>query len=123
MLEHARFEVKFSSVNLNQSGHDSVQFYVGMNKGEDLAPLDKVASGGELSRPMLGLKVIFSRVQHIDTIVFDEIDTGVSWTCWNANRTKNEGPFKRRTSSDNYTLELSGRACAPTLQNIQIARR
>lgn len=78
MLEHARFEVKFSSVNLNQSGHDSVQFYVSMNKGEDLAPLDKVASGGELSRLMLGLKVIFSRVQHIDTIVFDEIDTGVS---------------------------------------------
>lgn len=78
MLEHARFEVKFSSVNLNQNGHDNVQFYVSMNKGEDLAPLDKVASGGELSRLMLGLKVIFSRVQHIDTIVFDEIDTGVS---------------------------------------------
>lgn len=49
-----------------------------MNKGEDLKPLSKTASGGELSRLMLGLKVIFTKLQGIQTIIFDEIDTGVS---------------------------------------------
>jgi len=49
-----------------------------MNKGEDLRELAKVASGGELSRLMLGLKTIFTKYQKIQTVIFDEIDTGVS---------------------------------------------
>ena len=49
-----------------------------MNKGEDLKPLSRTASGGELSRLMLGLKVVFTHLQGIQTVIFDEIDTGVS---------------------------------------------
>ena len=51
---------------------------ISMNRGEDLKPLSMTASGGELSRLMLGLKEIFTRLQGIQTVIFDEIDTGVS---------------------------------------------
>lgn len=78
LLENARFKVVFKEQELHKSGIDSVVFYVAMNKGSDFSPLDKVASGGELSRLMLGLKVIFNQLQGISTVVFDEIDTGVS---------------------------------------------
>ena len=78
LLENARFSVQFEQKNQSSDGLDAIQFLVSMNKGEPLKPLDKVASGGELSRLMLGLKVILSRIFGIKTIVFDEIDTGVS---------------------------------------------
>ena len=77
-LPAAQFKVLFHSIEGNLSGIDDVEFFVSMNKGEKLAPLTKVASGGELSRFMLALKVIFTKLQGIQTIVFDEIDTGVS---------------------------------------------
>lgn len=77
-LPAAQFKVLFRSIEGNLSGIDDVEFFVSMNKGEKLAPLTKVASGGELSRFMLALKVIFTKLQGIQTIVFDEIDTGVS---------------------------------------------
>ena len=77
-LPAAQFRVLFRSIEGNLSGIDDVEFFVSMNKGEKLAPLTKVASGGELSRFMLALKVIFTKLQGIQTIVFDEIDTGVS---------------------------------------------
>ena len=77
-LPAAQFKVLFHSIEGNHSGIDDVEFFVSMNKGEKLAPLTKVASGGELSRFMLALKVIFTKLQGIQTIVFDEIDTGVS---------------------------------------------
>jgi DNA repair protein RecN len=77
-LPAAQFKVLFRSLEGNLSGIDDVEFFVSMNKGEKLAPLTKVASGGELSRFMLALKVIFTKLQGIQTIVFDEIDTGVS---------------------------------------------
>ncbi|MDF9823914.1 DNA repair protein RecN (Recombination protein N) [Breznakia sp. PF5-3] len=76
-LENADFKIDFKE-NDSRYGIDQVEFYISMNRGEDLRPLAKVISGGELSRLMLGLKVIFSKLQHIQTIVFDEIDTGVS---------------------------------------------
>ena len=78
MLPNARFKTSINSNVLNKNGIDDVEFLISMNKGEDLKPLSKVASGGELSRLMLGLKVIFSKLQGINTIIFDEIDTGVS---------------------------------------------
>jgi DNA repair protein RecN (Recombination protein N) len=59
-------------------GMDRVEFYVSTNPGEPLKPLSKVASGGELSRMMLALKTIFSKAQGITSIIFDEVDTGVS---------------------------------------------
>ena len=55
-----------------------VEFYISTNPGEPLKPLSKIASGGELSRIMLALKSIFSKHQGITSIIFDEVDTGVS---------------------------------------------
>ena len=59
-------------------GIDTVEFYIETNIGEGLKPLAKIASGGELSRIMLAIKMLFARSQKIDTIIFDEIDTGIS---------------------------------------------
>ena len=77
-LEHAQFHVEICEHKGNAHGIDQVQFLISMNKGEGLRALQTTASGGELSRLMLGLKTIFSRLQGIETIIFDEIDTGVS---------------------------------------------
>ncbi|WP_046173792.1 DNA repair protein RecN [Domibacillus indicus] len=68
----------------NESGHfkkdgiDQIEFYMSTNPGEPLKPLVKIASGGEMSRVMLAMKTIFSRHQGITSIIFDEVDTGVS---------------------------------------------
>lgn len=78
MLPNARFEVAFKNKSLSGDGIDDVQFLISLNKGEDLKPLVKVVSGGEISRVMLGLKTIFSRLNKTSLLVFDEIDSGVS---------------------------------------------
>lgn len=78
MLENGVFKVHFDPVDFNQYGQDRVVFMVSMNKGMAVSELSKVASGGELSRLMLGLKVIFSKIQGTETLIFDEIDAGVS---------------------------------------------
>ncbi len=62
----------------NENGADSVRFLISPNLGEPLKPLSKIASGGEMSRFMLGLKNITAELEEIDTLVFDEIDTGIS---------------------------------------------
>ena len=77
-LPNAKFFTRIEECKPTSFGIDKVEFLISMNKGEDLKPLNKTASGGELSRLMLGLKVIFTRLQGIQTIIFDEIDTGVS---------------------------------------------
>lgn len=77
-LEHARFEIAFEPTQGNTSGIDKVEFMVAMNAGEGLRPLAHSASGGELSRLMLGLKTVFTSLMGIETVIFDEIDTGVS---------------------------------------------
>lgn len=77
-LENAIFKTEINNKDASINGSDNVEFYISMNKGEALKPLTKTASGGELSRLMLGLKVIFTKLQGIETIIFDEIDTGVS---------------------------------------------
>lgn len=77
-LPHAQFDVRFDKANPNPLGIDKVSFYLKTNPGSDFAPLAKIASGGELSRLMLGLKVIFTPLQGCGTIIFDEIDVGVS---------------------------------------------
>jgi DNA repair protein RecN (Recombination protein N) len=78
MLENARFKTEINEKKASRTGIDHVEFLISMNKGEDLKPLSAVASGGELSRLMLGLKEIFTRLAGIRTVIFDEIDTGVS---------------------------------------------
>ncbi len=65
-------------VKFHEDGVDVVEFYISTNVGEPLKPLAKVASGGELSRIMLALKSIFSKHQGVTSIIFDEVDTGVS---------------------------------------------
>ena len=85
-LPNANFDVKFESLisgdflstNYSSKGLYEIELMLSTNKGEPLKPLNKVASGGELSRIMLALKSILSRGQLIGTIIFDEIDTGVS---------------------------------------------
>ena len=77
-LPNAIFKTQITQDKETKNGIDDVEFYISMNAGEDLAPLIKTASGGELSRLMLGLKVIFTHLQGIQTVIFDEIDTGVS---------------------------------------------
>ena len=64
--------------NFDITGYDDVAFHISTNVGEPLKPLVTVASGGELSRLMLALKTIFSKHQGITSIIFDEVDTGVS---------------------------------------------
>ncbi|MBN8432826.1 DNA repair protein RecN [Priestia flexa] len=71
-------ELSGGSVKFTKDGIDSVEFYISTNPGEPLKPLAKVASGGELSRIMLALKSIFSKHQGVTSIIFDEVDTGVS---------------------------------------------
>lgn len=78
MLNNAQFKVSIAKDKASSKGIDNVEFMVSMNPGEQLKPLQKVASGGELSRLMLGLKVIFAKLANVETIIFDEIDTGVS---------------------------------------------
>ena len=74
------FEIRFesNSQQFAKNGVDHVSFYISTNPGEPLKPLSKVASGGELSRIMLALKSIFSKHQGVTSIIFDEVDTGVS---------------------------------------------
>ena len=80
-MEKAVFEIKFMDKKddmLYSNGIDQVEFYIQTNPGEEMGPLAKIASGGELSRVMLALKTIFARSQGVTSIIFDEVDTGVS---------------------------------------------
>lgn len=78
-MEKAVFSAHITEMKeLNATGLDAVEFYIQTNPGEGAKPLVKIASGGELSRMMLAMKTIFSREQGITSIIFDEVDTGVS---------------------------------------------
>ena len=83
-MDKAVFEVYFhhsgqgQSEHIGENGMDEVEFYISANPGEPVKPLSKTASGGELSRIMLAIKNIFSQHQGITSIIFDEVDTGVS---------------------------------------------
>ena len=77
-LPKVRFEINFEETELSPNGCDKVEFLISTNISEELKPLAKVASGGEISRVMLAIKTIFAQSDNIDTIIFDEIDTGIS---------------------------------------------
>ena len=77
-MEKAWFQVQFTKGKFTREGNESVEFYISTNPGEAFKPLVKVASGGELSRLMLAIKSAFSRKEGKTSIVFDEVDTGVS---------------------------------------------
>ena len=78
MLENARFMISCMEKKPSSNGIDVIEFLVSMNPGQDFSSLSASASGGELSRLMLALKVVFQASNGIETIIFDEIDTGVS---------------------------------------------
>lgn len=77
-LPKARFEISIRPKELSNDGMDEVEFMISTNISEDLKPLAKVASGGEISRVMLAIKSIFAQSDDINTVIFDEIDTGIS---------------------------------------------
>lgn len=77
-MKSSRFEVKFDKTNPSSNGQDAVEFVFSANKGQEVKSLAKTASGGELSRFMLAVKNIFSEIGGAQTLVFDEIDSGIS---------------------------------------------
>ena len=77
-LAKSKFEIRITQKELSHDGIDDVEFYISTNVSQDLAPLASVASGGEISRVMLAIKTIFAKADEIDTVIFDEIDTGIS---------------------------------------------
>ena len=77
-LPKVKFEIHFEKCELSPNGCDKVEFLISTNISEGLKPLAKVASGGEISRVMLAIKTIFAKSDNIDTVIFDEIDTGIS---------------------------------------------
>lgn len=78
-FEQTRFKIEVSdSGTYTANGRDDVEFLISMNPGEPLMPLAKIASGGELSRIMLGIKSVLADRDSIGTLIFDEIDTGIS---------------------------------------------
>lgn len=77
-MKKVQFSCEFSETALSPLGADAVAFYMSANLGEALKPLNKVASGGELARIMLALKNVLAERDHVPTLIFDEVDTGVS---------------------------------------------
>jgi len=77
-MPRVQFECVFSELELSANGADSVAFYMSANAGEALKPLSKVASGGELARIMLAMKNVLAEKDQVNTLIFDEVDTGVS---------------------------------------------
>ena len=78
-MKHADFQVKFEKFSdFNEKGYDSLDFLIKTNLGQDLKPMASIASGGEISRIMLGFKSVISDFEDINTLIFDEIDTGIS---------------------------------------------
>ena len=77
-MPKVQFSCEFTQTELTPNGADEVAFYMSANAGEALKPMSKVASGGELARIMLAMKNVLARQDQIDTLIFDEVDTGVS---------------------------------------------
>lgn len=78
-MKNAEFKISIKDIEkINYRGKDKVEFLIKTNVGQDLKPLNDIASGGELSRIMLGFKSVLANMDNIDTLIFDEIDTGIS---------------------------------------------
>jgi len=77
-MPKVQFQCTFTEIELSANGADQVAFYMSANAGEALKPLSKVASGGELARIMLAMKNVLAEQDRVQTLIFDEVDTGVS---------------------------------------------
>jgi len=96
-MEKATFRVEVLPVQLGRMGMDRVDFVVSTNVGQELLPVSKVASGGELSRIMLAIKSVLAEVYDIPTLVFDEIDVGIGGTAVSAvaDRVRDIGNYRQ----------------------------
>ena len=77
-MPRVQFACQFAETDLTSNGADAVAFYMSANAGEALKPMSKVASGGELARIMLAMKNVLAEKDQVNTLIFDEVDTGVS---------------------------------------------
>lgn len=77
-MPNVKFEIRQEGIPLTEKGSDKIEFYISTNAGEPPKPIAKIASGGELSRIMLAIKTVLAGRDQIETLIFDEIDTGVS---------------------------------------------
>ena len=77
-MPRVQFSCEFTELDLSANGADAVAFYMSANAGEALKPMSKVASGGELARIMLAMKNVLAEKDQVNTLIFDEVDTGVS---------------------------------------------
>jgi len=77
-MENTLFRVNFSKKTFSENGTDEIEFLIKTNTGEELKPLSKIASGGEISRIMLALQIVINKSNNVSTLIFDEIDTGIS---------------------------------------------
>ena len=77
-MPRVQFQCNFEELELTANGTDAVAFYMSANAGEALKPMSKVASGGELARIMLAMKNVLAEKDQVNTLIFDEVDTGVS---------------------------------------------
>lgn len=77
-MPNVKFKVEIKPGKVTVNGIDEVQFLISTNAGQDMKPMVKIASGGELSRIMLAIKCVLTNLDNVDTLIFDEIDTGVS---------------------------------------------
>ena len=78
LMPDVRLEIQHEEVEMNSRGIDKIEFLISVNPGEEPKPVSKIASGGELSRMMLAIKSVLSRADFVQTLIFDEIDTGIS---------------------------------------------
>ncbi len=78
LMPDVRLEIQHEEVEMNTRGIDKIEFLISVNPGEEPKPVSKIASGGELSRMMLAIKTVLSRADFVQTLIFDEIDTGIS---------------------------------------------
>ncbi|RVU54953.1 DNA repair protein RecN [Anaerosphaera multitolerans] len=77
-IKNAKFRIDFTEKEISKDGFDNIEFMISTNVGEDYKSFSKTASGGEMSRIMLGFKSIIAQKDNIETLIFDEIDTGIS---------------------------------------------
>ena len=104
-MPNVRLAVDFKQTELSKSGIDKVEFLISVNLGEDQKPVTKIASGGELSRMMLAIKTVLSSYDVVDTMIFDEIDTGISGSA-----AQKVGMKLREVSSDRQVMCVTHQA-------------
>ena len=105
LMPDVRLEIRQEEVEMNTRGIDKIEFLISVNPGEEPKPVSKIASGGELSRMMLAIKTVLSRADFVQTLIFDEIDTGISGSA--ADRV---GKKLHQLSSDSQVLCVTHQA-------------